>query len=248
VRGLVAARAYGRLYDAVVDGYPPFEALVAAVATLIETHAPGGPGGRRILDAACGTGAVIRRLAARGHSVVGLEGVPHLVHVARRATAGLEQVSVHAHDSADPGIAGEGTFDALVSMNTLSWHPRPREVLTAGRRALRPDGLAVVLTYARPPRVLPVAGCVLREHGPRAALDALRWLVPTAAFERARALPLRYCAAPELRRWLTEAGFAVLGMRPAFLGGIMHLAWARPIGAPAMSLVGGPEGARRCGS
>jgi SAM-dependent methyltransferase len=228
----MVARAYGQLYDAVVDGYAPFEALVDAVATLIESEAPGGPGTRRILDAACGTGAVSRRLAARGHLVVGLEAFPPLVQVARRATAGMPRVSVHAHDGADPGTPGEGTYDAVVSMNTLYWHSRPQEVLAACRRALRPGGLAVVLTYARPAHVLPVARCVFREHGVRAALNALRWLVPTALFERARAVPRRYCSAPELRERLADAGFAVVGMRPAFLGGIMHLAWARPVGVP----------------
>lgn len=224
----LVARAYGRFYDAVVNGCPPFETLIDTVATLIEREAPGEPGRRRVLDVACGTGAVIRRLAARGHSVVGLEGVPHLVEVARRATAGLPGVSVHAHGAAEPGMPGEGTFDALVSMHTLYWHPRPHQLLDACRRALRPGGLAVVLTYDRPAHVLPVVRCVLREHGPRAALDALRWLVPTAAFERARAVPRRYCSAVELDRWLADAGFAVMGIRPAFLCGITHLAWARP--------------------
>jgi SAM-dependent methyltransferase len=142
----------------------------------------------------------------------------------------MPRVSVHAHDAADPGTPGEGTYDAVVSMNTLYWHSRPEEVLAACRRALRPGGLAVVLTYARPAHVLPVARSVFREHGVRAALNALRWLVPTALFERARAVPRRYCTAPELRGRLADAGFAVVGMRPAFLGGIMHLAWARPVG------------------
>jgi SAM-dependent methyltransferase len=229
VSQILLARAYGRLYDAVVDGYAPFEALIDTVASLIEREAPGDPGARRVLDVACGTGAVIRRLAARGHSVVGLEGVPHLVQVARRATASLPRVSVHAHDAIEPGMPGEGTFDALVSMHTLYWHPRPQQLLAAFRRALRPGGLAVVLTYARPAHVLPVARSVFREHGLRAALDALRWLVPTAAFERASATPRRYCSVPELRWWLVDAGFAVLGVRPAFLGGITHLALARRV-------------------
>jgi SAM-dependent methyltransferase len=227
VSQILLARAYGRLYDAVVDGYAPFEALIDTVATLIEREVPGDAGARRVLDVACGTGAVIHRLAARGYSVVGLEGVPHLVHVARRATANLPRVSVYAHDAAEPGMPGEGTFDALVSMHTLYWHPRPQQLLAACRRALRPGGLAVVLTYARPAHVLPVARCVFREHGLRAALDALRWLVPTAAFERASAAPRRYSSVSELRGWLADAGFTVLGIRPAFLGGITHLAWAR---------------------
>jgi SAM-dependent methyltransferase len=230
VRQIVVARAYGEFYDAVVNGYAPFEALVDGVATLIESEAPGGPGPRRILDAACGTGAVTRRLAARGHVVVGLEAFWPLVQVARRATAGMPRVSVHTHDAADFGMPGEGTFDAVVSMNTLYWHSRPQEVLAACHRALRPGGLAVVLTYARPAHVLPVVRSVFREHGARAALSALRWLVPTVLFERARAVPRRYCSAPELRGWLADAGFAVVGMRPTFLGGIMHLAWARPVG------------------
>jgi hypothetical protein len=60
-----------------------------------------------------------------------------------------------------------------------------------------------------------------------AGLAALRWLVPTAAFELLRDFEPRYPGQPALRAMIEAAGFEVLEERDAFLAGLCRLVWAR---------------------
>jgi SAM-dependent methyltransferase len=240
MRGEWTAAAYAAAYDRVVDGFAPYESLVDSVASLIERLqvVDGRPAPCRILDVTCGTGSVVRRLAARGHVVVGVDPVAPLVAQARRASRRFSTCVFHALDVAHQDLPANGTFDAVVSMHTLYWHPEPERVLDACRRALRPGGHAIVLTYTRPAAVFPVARAVLRTDGIRAALQSLRWLLPTAAFELARGGPHRYLAPGELAELLLERGLEPLGSRPAFLGGISQLTWSRRTAEPPAPAAG----------
>ncbi|MBI1845565.1 MAG: class I SAM-dependent methyltransferase [Candidatus Rokubacteria bacterium] len=228
---VLVARAYGWAYDAVVDGFEPYERLVDDIARLLDRAADRDEPSRvvSVLDVGCGTGTVARRLARRGYSVVGLDPVGHLAAVARRLSAGTPNVRFFHGDVARERVPGEGTFDAVVSVSGLYWHPAPRALLRACRRMLRPGGHAVVVTYARPPLVLETMGRMWAAAGPASAMRALRWLVPTAAFEMARRCERRYLTERDLTRALADAGFEVLQCRPAFLAGVSHLAWARAV-------------------
>ena len=125
MRGEWTAAAYAALYDRVVDGFAPYETLVDSVAGLIERLAltDGRLAPCRILDVTCGTGSVVRRLAARGHLVVGVDPVAPLVEQARRASRHFSTCSFHAVDVARQDPPAPGSFDAVVSMRTPSWHP-----------------------------------------------------------------------------------------------------------------------------
>ncbi|MGH2400775.1 MAG: hypothetical protein ACRDF6_13135, partial [bacterium] len=109
----------------------------------------------------------------------------------------------------------------------LYWHPDPQALLTACRRALKPGGRAIILTYSRPARVAQTLAEVRARHGLREALRALRWLVPTALFEMGRRVERRYLGPDEFRRVLVDAGFQVIETRATFLAGMSLLAWAR---------------------
>jgi len=114
-----------------------------------------------------------------------------------------------------------------VSMHTLYWHPDPVALLEGCRRALKPDGHAIFLTYDRPVRVMRTFRAVRDAQGLGAAVRALRWLLPTVAFEFFRESEHRYLSAAEFHEALRRAGFEVIESRQTFLSGLSHLAWCR---------------------
>lgn len=226
------AVGYGLTYDAIVRGFAPYEALLDEVDALVRRVVPPGRAGEtRVLDVSCGIGTVAGRLARRGYTVVAVDAVDHLVRVARRhhRDSGLSLGFHHLDVASDP-VPGAGTFDVLVSMHTLYWHPDPTAFLAACRKALKPGGHAVFLTYRRRARVLRTFSEVRARQGWGAALHALRWLVPTALFELFRGVQHRYLSAPEFHRALSAAGFELLETRETFLAGISLLAWTRSNG------------------
>jgi SAM-dependent methyltransferase len=231
------AVGYGLTYDAIVRGFEPYEALIDEVVALVARGARAGdPAATRVLDVSCGIGTVAARLARRGWTVVALDAVAHLVAVARRhhRDSGLS-LSFHHADAARDPMPVAGAFDVLVSMHTLYWHPDPAALLAACRRALKPGGHAVFLTYDRPARVLRTFVDVRRQRGWREAVRALRWLVPTALFDLFRGVAPRYLSRPEFDSVLRGAGFEIIEQRATFLAGISLLAWARAIPAETTS-------------
>src|SRR5438034_7127123 len=108
-------------------------------------------------------------------------------------------------------------------MHTLYWHPDPAALLAASRRALKPGGHAIFLTYNRPARVLQTFREVRRAEGLGAAVGALRWLVPTAAFGWSRACAHRSMSGAAFHGAADRAGSHVLQGHPTFLWGLGHL-------------------------
>ena len=225
----LAAFGYGLAYDAVVRGFRPYEQLLDEIVARINHATPPGATrkGVRILDVACGTGALARRLAREGYDVVGLDTVDRLVEIARaRPASRLDgRLSFRHLDVARAPVQGEGGYDVLVSLHTLYWHPEPVRFLAGCRRALVRGGHALFLTYARPPRVLRTFGDVIGQGGLRDGVRALRWLIPTAAFEALRSGQRRYLCAEEFHALLEDAGFSVRDSARTFLGQISLLAW-----------------------
>jgi len=223
------AVTYGVTYDAVVTHFPPYEAMLEEIVAFVARSIPEGTPVRaaRVLDVACGIGNVSLRLAREGYSVVGVDGVKHLVEIAREkgSSRGTNVTFQHFDIARTPMPAG-GNFDVLVSMHTLYWHPDPTALLEACRRALKPGGHAIFLTYEQP------AGFgtfhqVREAEGLGAAIRSLRWLVPTMTFEFFRESEHRYLTAPEFHEILGGAGFEVLEARQTFLSGLSRLAWCR---------------------
>ena len=221
------AVGYGLSYDAVVSGFPPYERLLEEVTSLVAHSSPAGLSSS-VLDVSCGTGTVAARLAALGYRVIGVDAVQHLVEVARTRWAGRDLALTFEHrDVASEPLPWEGAFDVVLSMHTLYWHPQPDALLAACRRALKPGGHAIVLTYGRPARVLSTLRDVRARGSSLQALRALRWLLPTAVFETLRHVDRRYLSEAEFRTAISTAGFEVLDIRETFLAGISRLAWAR---------------------
>jgi len=225
----IIAVTYGVTYDAVVTHFPPYEAMLDEIVAFVARSVPGGttPRATRVLDVACGIGNVSLRLAEEGYSVVGIDGVKHLVEIAREKSSPRGTNLTFQHlDVARDTLPGVGTFDVLVSMHTLYWHPNPTALLDACRRALKPGGHAIFLTYERPAG-LTTFHAVRAAEGLGAAVRALRWLLPTMTFEFFRESEHRYLSAAQFHETLDRAGFEVLEARQTFLSGLSRLAWCR---------------------
>lgn len=221
-RGKVAALGYAFAYDAIVSGYAPFETLADLIGTRLAAEI--GRDGR-VLDVSCGTGILARRLATHGLSVTGVDPVATVAR--RRAPASMTaRLSFDAADIAREPIAG-ALFDALVSMHTLGWHPDRRALLAGCRASLRSGAPAIFVAATRPPAIVPALRRLTAREGLAAALRALRWLVPTALFERVRDTALYYPSQDELAATLEAAGFDVLECVPTFVADLSLLVRAR---------------------
>jgi 2-polyprenyl-6-hydroxyphenyl methylase/3-demethylubiquinone-9 3-methyltransferase len=227
----LAAVAYGVAYEAVVRGFRPYEALIAEIAARIGRALPAGapPSSLRVLDAACGTGTLARRLAQAGYDVVGIDSVSGLIAIARATPSqgADDRLVYHRLDPARDRIPGAGLYNVVVSLHTLYWHPDPEEFVAGCHRALAPGGHGLFLTYARPARVVSTFRAVRRHAGLAEGVRALRWLVPTAAFEALRSGRRRYMSPTEFHAILRTGGFTVLESARTFLGQISLLAWTR---------------------
>lgn len=109
-------------------------------------------GGRRVLDAGCGTGRVAIELARRGLEVVGVDADESMLAAAREKAPALEWV--HA-DLADPDSA-TGPFDLVLAAGNVMIFLEPgTESQVMGNLAgvLRPAGLLVSGFTVRPDRL-----------------------------------------------------------------------------------------------
>ncbi len=89
--------------------------------------------GERILDLACGDGALTEKLVAAGAIVVGVDAAPDMVAAARKR--GLDARVMSAES-----LTFESEFDAVFSNAALHWMKRADLVIAGVRRALRPGG------------------------------------------------------------------------------------------------------------
>jgi trans-aconitate methyltransferase len=89
--------------------------------------------GERILDVGCGDGALTKKIADAGSTVVGLDSSPDLCAASRRL--GLQVVELSAYD-----MAFSGEFDAVFSNAALHWMKDGDRVAARVARALRPGG------------------------------------------------------------------------------------------------------------
>ena len=216
------AHAYGIAYDGIVDGFAPYQALLDDVEEVLARAGHGRS--LRVLDVACGTGTVARRLVRAGHTVTGIDRIAPLVDRARRQP---DPSVSYEHGDVTTARLADASFDACVSLHTLNWHPRPLAMLRECRRVLRPGGHAIVACFTEPPALGTTFGAVRDAEGLSAAVAALRWLAPTAVFEACRHYQARYPDVPALHRELALAGFDTVESRPVFLAGISRLVWAR---------------------
>ena len=90
--------------------------------------------GERILDLACGDGALTEKINARGAEVIGIDGSADMVAAAKKRGIAARVVDAYQLDFTSE-------FDAVFSNAALHWMKRdPDAVIQGVHRALKPGG------------------------------------------------------------------------------------------------------------
>ncbi|MPZ98741.1 MAG: methyltransferase domain-containing protein [Dehalococcoidia bacterium] len=105
--------------------------------------AVGVSSGDRVLDVACGTGAVARSVAARvgaTGAVTGIDVNPEMLAVAERASAGTSPTPVFRQADAQALPFEDGAFDVVLCQQALQFMPDAAAAVAEMRRVTRDDG------------------------------------------------------------------------------------------------------------
>ena len=211
--GPAKRQAVRSMFDAIASRYE----LVNRVMTLgldrgwrrRTVRGLGLPAGSMVLDCACGTGDLCRRLAARGHLPVGLDFSAGMLSAAR-GPAPLVRADIA--DLPVPDGAADGAVCGFALRNLVEIGPFLAELA----RAVRPGGRIALLEVGRPAggwwgrghrlyfeRIVPRIGGLLSDP------DAYRYLPRSLAY-----LP----TADELSADIAAAGFDEVACRPLSRG------------------------------
>src|SRR5262245_21977644 len=142
------AEDWQRSWDRQQEGYmPDREARLGALVDIVEAVAGPSPA---VLDLACGTGSISRRVLARlPHArLVAVDVEPALLAIADASVAADERVRVVRANLSDPGWAAalpvpDGGFDAVVTATALHWLSQSdlRRLYADLRLVVRPGGV-----------------------------------------------------------------------------------------------------------
>src|ERR687898_312675 len=134
--------AWGRRRDE-----PEHRAMVErTVDGLADVVAPPGP----VADLGCGPGAHALALARRGYDVVGVDGSPRMVEVARtRAARDTVDATFDVHDISAPLRFADASLGGVLASLVLQHLPHPAAFIAEIRRCLRAGGHLLITAPAR---------------------------------------------------------------------------------------------------
>jgi ubiquinone/menaquinone biosynthesis C-methylase UbiE len=195
---------------------------------LIEQVAP--QAGERVLDVACGTGAIARQLpplVGPDGAVAGVDISPEMLEVARSISAGSAPAIDWTEGGAEDLPFDDESFDAVLCQQGLQFVGDRQTVLSEMYRVLAPGGRVGITVWQgveRQPAVLIVDKAIRREIGDALDVpyslgdpDELRRLLETAGFDDVTTNevthPTHFAYSDQFTRMIVMAGVAVL---PAF--------------------------------
>jgi SAM-dependent methyltransferase len=126
---------------------PEHRELVERTADeLAHVVAPPGP----VADLGCGPGAHALALARRGYDVVGVDGSPRMVEVARaRAARDGVDATFDVHDVSAPLPFADASLGGVVAILVLQHLAHPAAFVAEVRRCLRPGGHLLITAPVR---------------------------------------------------------------------------------------------------
>jgi ubiquinone/menaquinone biosynthesis C-methylase UbiE len=160
--------------------------------------------GERVLDVACGTGAVARRAARRVEAGGGVDAIdlsPHMLAVAREV-AEADGTAIEFHQGQMEELPfSDGEFDLVLCQHGLQFSADRPGAVAEFHRVLRPGGRLAVCTWKELTRhpYLEALDRVVEQHTGIAALRA----------------PFSLHAESEIRELMEGAGFRVSEVREA---------------------------------
>jgi ubiquinone/menaquinone biosynthesis C-methylase UbiE len=178
-----------RQYDAWAQVYDWLWARYMNQTLPVLQRAAAVEAGERVLDLACGTGELERRMreAEPTARLVGVDLAPAMVERARAKLNDQSGVRIEQADVHDLPFE-EGTFGVVVCANTFHYFTHPEDVLREARRVLRPGGRLVLLDWCRDFWTCRVIDAVLKRVDPAYqtcyTLGEMRHLIATASFRR----------------------------------------------------------------
>lgn len=144
-----------------IGDYPQMAERLEPVAEQAAVLADVQPGSR-VLDVGCGTGTFARAAAARGGRVVGLDGEPALLEVARS----LDQDGSLWRESDFAVLDAEDhVFDVVASLFGVMYAPDHRAAASELARVCAPEGV-VVLSAWTPGSFMPAFGRAIGQYLP----------------------------------------------------------------------------------
>jgi ubiquinone/menaquinone biosynthesis C-methylase UbiE len=112
---------------------------------LARDHLPANLQNTSVLEAGCGRGAFARYLAERGARVTAVDISPAAAEMTRAALAPFSDCTASAA-SIEALPFSDGTFDLVVSLDTLEHVFQPKRAVAELVRVLRPGGTVIVTT------------------------------------------------------------------------------------------------------
>ncbi|MBC6417109.1 MAG: class I SAM-dependent methyltransferase [Rhodospirillales bacterium] len=169
--------------------------------------------GRRILDAGCGEGALVRHFARKGAEAVGLDPLPQAIERAEAQDnpPGASFVLGSGEDLPFPA----NKFDAVCFFNSLHHVPTTLmdRALAEAVRVLQPDGLLYVLEPLAKGTYFDLVRCIEDETDVRR--DAIEALDRLAVMPTVKALKELIYDAPHSYESFEDWERAVLSVNPA---------------------------------
>jgi ubiquinone/menaquinone biosynthesis C-methylase UbiE len=165
----------------------------------------------RVLDVACGPGALTLAFAARCGQAVGLDATTAMLQIARERASGRGAHNVRfEHGDATALPFADGAFDLAVCRAAFHHFPEPGCVLSEMARVVRPGGKVVVADFATSddPAEAEQHNAIERlcdpSHTRALTRDELRALFRAQGLELAADLPRRMHY--ELDEWIAHGG------------------------------------------